>query len=50
MIKDFWMRGSHGIIAGEPKSFKSTLAMDMLTSVAADKPFLDHPVHMVAQS
>lgn len=45
MIKDFWMRGSHGIVAGEPKSFKSTLAMDMLTSVAADKPFLDHPVH-----
>jgi hypothetical protein len=45
MVKDFWMRGSHGIIAGEPKSFKSTLAMDMLVSVAADKPFLGHEVH-----
>ena len=40
LVKDFWMNGSHGIIAGEPKSFKSTLAMDMLFSVASTKPFL----------
>lgn len=40
MIRDFWMRKSHGIIAGEPKSFKSTLALDMFFSVASDKPFL----------
>lgn len=40
MVKDFWMKNSHGIIAGEPKSFKSTLAMDMLFAVASDKPFL----------
>lgn len=45
MVKDFWMRNSHGIIAGEPKSFKSTLAMDMLFSVAADRKFLgQYPV------
>lgn len=40
MVKDFWMRNSHGIIAGEPKSFKSTLGMDMLFSVASDTKFL----------
>jgi len=40
LVRDFWMRGSHGIVAGEPKSFKSTLAMDMLFSVASDQPFL----------
>lgn len=40
LVRDFWMRNSHGIIAGEPKSFKSTLAMDMLFSVAADCEFL----------
>ena len=45
LVKDFWMRNSHGIIAGEPKSFKSTLAMDMLFSVAADRKFLgQYPV------
>lgn len=45
MVKNFWMRNSHGIIAGEPKSFKSTLAMDMLFSVAADRKFLgQYPV------
>jgi len=40
LVKDWWMRGSHGIIAGEPKSFKSTLSMDMLFSVASGTPFL----------
>lgn len=39
-IPGFWMKRSHGIIAGEPKSFKSTLAMDMSLSVATGKPFL----------
>lgn len=40
MVKDWWMRASHGIVAGEPKSFKSTLVMDLLFSVAANVPFL----------
>lgn len=45
MVRDFWMKGSHGIIAGEPKSFKSTLGMDMLFSVASDTKFLgQYPV------
>lgn len=45
LVRDFWLRNSHGIIAGEPKSFKSTLALDMLYSVASDKQFLgQYPV------
>lgn len=40
MIRDYWMKGSNGIIAGEPKSFKSTLSMDMLFAVASDTKFL----------
>lgn len=40
LIEDYWARGSHGIVAGEPKSFKSTLVTDMLYSVASGTPFL----------
>ena len=40
LVKGFWMKGSHGIIAGEPKSFKSTLSLDLLFSIASTKPFL----------
>src|SRR5690606_17316367 len=39
-IRDFWTRRSHGIIAGEPKSFKTTIALDMAVSVASGRPFL----------
>lgn len=39
-VKDFWMKNSHGIVAGEPKSFKSTLVMDMAFAVASGTPFL----------
>lgn len=34
-VPGFWMRRSHGMVAGEPKSFKSTFAMDMGLSIAA---------------
>lgn len=45
LIENFWTKNSHGIIAGEPKSYKSTLAMDMAISVASGKPFLgQYPV------
>lgn len=47
MVEGFWMRNSHGIIAGQPKSFKSTLCMDMLFSVATGLPFLGKPVHQI---
>lgn len=40
-VEGFWTRKSHGIIAGEPKSFKSTLVLDMAVSVASGKKFLD---------
>jgi len=39
-VEGFWTRKSHGIIAGEPKSFKSTLVLDMAVSVASGKNFL----------
>src|SRR5690606_41428795 len=35
-----WARRSHGIVAGEPKSFKSTYVMDLAISVASGEPFL----------
>lgn len=44
MIKDFWMKRSRGIVAGEPKSFKSTLVMDMALSVATGEPFMGQEV------
>lgn len=40
MVKDWWTRGSRGMIAGEPKSFKSFLSQDLAMSVASGKPFL----------
>lgn len=40
MFKDFWMRRSHGIVAGEPKSYKSTLVLDMAFAMASATPFL----------
>lgn len=44
-VPGFWMKNSHGIVAGEPKSFKSTLVMDLALSIASGKPFLNkYPV------
>lgn len=40
LVKGFWMKQSHGVVAGQPKSFKSTLSMDMAVSVASGEPFL----------
>jgi hypothetical protein len=40
LIEEFWTRNSHGIIAGEPKSYKSTLTLDLAISIASGKPFL----------
>ena len=46
LVESIWMKKSHGIVAGEPKSFKSTLAIDLAISVASGKPFLgEFPVH-----
>jgi len=40
MVNGFWTRRSHGIVAGEPKSFKSTLVLDMGVAVASGTKFL----------
>lgn len=42
MIERIWSDRSHGIIAGEPKSYKSLLGLDMGISVASGTKFLGH--------
>lgn len=45
LVKGFWGRRSHGIVAGMPKCFKSTIVHDLVVSVASGTPFLNkHPV------
>lgn len=41
LIEDIWGAASHGIIGGEPKTSKSTIAMALALSVASGKPFLN---------
>lgn len=46
MIEGVWQRNSHGMIAGEPKTYKSVIATDMAVSVASGRPFLGkYPVN-----
>ena len=46
LIEDIWTDGAVGIIGGEPKTMKSTLALALAMSVAGDRPFLNrYPVH-----
>lgn len=40
LVEGFWGRRSHGIVAGQPKVFKSTYVHDLAVSVASGKPFL----------
>jgi len=40
LVEGFWTRESHGIVAGEPKAFKSVLTLDLAISVASGTPFL----------
>lgn len=40
LIKDIWTAGSHGIIGGEPKTSKTTLALALGVSVSSGTPFL----------
>lgn len=44
LVQDYWMCRSHGIISAAPKAFKTTLALDMLFSIASGQPFLGKPV------
>ena len=41
MIRDIWLKRSHGIVAGDPKTFKSTVAMDIAVSVASGRKLWD---------
>ena len=41
LIRGVWSRNSWGIVAGSPKSFKSTLVLEMAVSVASGHPFLN---------
>jgi len=46
MIEGVWQMSSHGMIAGEPKTYKSMLVTDMMISVASGTPFLGiYPVN-----
>lgn len=38
LVRDWWLRKSHGIVAGEPKTMKSTITLDLAMSVATGKP------------
>lgn len=40
LVKDIWTAGSHGIIGGEPKTSKTTIALALAVSVASGQPFL----------
>lgn len=40
LVKDIWTRGSCGFIAGQPKSWKSWIALDMALSIATGNDFL----------
>lgn len=42
LVEDWWTLGSHGIIAGLPKSYKSVVSLDLAFSVASETPFLGH--------
>jgi len=47
MIEGLWTSASHGILGGEPKTSKSTIALAMALSVASGKSFLRRfPVHV----
>lgn len=42
MVEGIWSEHGHGIIAGEPKTYKSFIATDLAVSVASGKKFLNH--------
>lgn len=42
MVEGIWSESAHGILAGEPKTYKSVLSTDLAISVASGTRFLDH--------
>lgn len=43
LINNVWSRGGCGFIAGDPKSYKSWIGIDMAVSIATGRPFLGDP-------
>ncbi len=45
-VENIWLDNNIGFLAGEPKTFKTWLALDMMLSIASGTPFLNrYPVH-----
>lgn len=42
LVNQMWTRGAFGFLAGESKTYKSLLALDMAVSVASGTPFLSY--------
>jgi len=42
LVEGIWSEDAHGVIAGEPKTYKSVLSTDLAVSVASGTPFLGH--------
>lgn len=40
LVEGIWSEGAHGLLAGEPKSFKTLITLDLAVSVASGTPFL----------
>lgn len=48
LVEGIWQKGTYGMIAGEPKTYKSVQATDLALSVASGRPFLNYfPVKTV---
>ena len=48
LIEGIWQKGTYGMIAGEPKTYKSVQATDLALSVASGSPFLNYfPVRTI---
>ena len=46
-VEGFWVAQSQGVVAGEPKTYKSMFTLDMAVSIASGLPFLN--AHKVKQ-
>ena len=42
LVEGVWQSGTYGMIAGEPKTYKSVQATDLALSVASGRPYLGH--------
>lgn len=41
LVESVWSENAHGVLAGEPKTYKSVIATDLAISVASGTPFLN---------